>query len=263
MIQSEKMLSIGGLAAGMAHEINNPLAGMMQNAQVLLNRFSHTFPADEKAAMEAGTTLPVIKDFMEKRNVLQILQSIHDAGHQAARIVENMLSFARKGDSTRHKQNIYEVMDKTIELAQNDYDLKKKYDFRQFEIIREYEPDLPLVPCESSKIQQVIFNILKNATEAMVGEKLADKKPTLILRLRKDENKIHMEIEDNGPGMNEETSKRIFEPFFTTKEIDKGTGLGLSLSYFIIVEDHGGEMDIESAPGKGTKFIIRLPVQQT
>ncbi len=260
MIQSEKMLSVGGLAAGMAHEINNPLAGMMQNAQVLLNRFSQTFPADEKAAMEAGTTLPVIKDFMEKRNVLQILQSIHDAGHQAARIVENMLSFARKGDSTRHKQNICEIMDKTIELAQNDYDLKKKYDFRQFEIIKEYEPNLPLVPCESSKIQQVVFNILKNATEAMVDDKQADKKPKLILRLKTDKNKIHMEIEDNGPGMNEETSKRIFEPFFTTKEIDKGTGLGLSLSYFIIVEDHGGEMDIESTPGKGTKFIIRLPI---
>ncbi len=86
MIQSKKMLSVGGLAAGMAHEINNPLAGMMQNAQVLLNRFSHAFPADEKAALEAGTTLTVIKDFMNQRKVLQILQSIHDAGHQAARL---------------------------------------------------------------------------------------------------------------------------------------------------------------------------------
>ncbi len=260
MIQSEKMLSIGGLAAGMAHEINNPLAGMMQNAQVLLNRFSQTFPADEKAAMEAGTTLTAIKEFMEKRKVIQILQSIHGAGNQAAKIVENMLSFARKSDSTRQKQNICEIMDKTSELARNDYDLKKKYDFRNFKIIREYDPDLPLVSCESSKIQQVIFNILKNATEAMAEEKQADKKPRLILRLKKDEHKLHMEIEDNGPGMDKETSKRIFEPFFTTKTINKGTGLGLSLSYFIIVEDHGGEMSIESTPGKGTKFIIRLPI---
>ncbi|MBI9092967.1 MAG: transporter substrate-binding domain-containing protein [Desulfobacterium sp.] len=260
MIQSEKMLSVGGLAAGMAHEINNPLAGMMQNAQVLLNRFSQTFPADEKAAIEVGTTLTAIKEFMEKRNVVQILQSIHGAGNQAAKIVENMLSFARKSDSNRQKQNICEIMDNTIDLARNDYDLKKKYDFRDFQIIKEYEPDLPLVSCEGSKIQQVIFNILKNATEAMADDKQTDKKPRLILRLKKNEHQIHMEIEDNGPGMDNETSKRIFEPFFTTKTINKGTGLGLSLSYFIIVEDHGGEMDIESTPGKGTKFIIRLPI---
>ncbi|MCP4114365.1 MAG: transporter substrate-binding domain-containing protein [Desulfobacteraceae bacterium] len=259
MIQSEKMLSVGGLAAGMAHEINNPLAGMMQNAQVLLNRFSNTFPADEKAAVEAGTTLPVIKDFMEKRNVLQTLQSIHRAGQQAAKIVENMLSFARK-DSSKHKQHIHEIMDKTLMLAQNDYDLKKKYDFRQFRIIKEYDPDLPLVSCEGSKLQQVIFNILKNATEAMAEHRQADKPPCLTLRLKNDTNKIRMEIEDNGPGMDKKISKRIFEPFFTTKETDKGTGLGLSLSYFIIVEDHGGEMNIESTPGKGTKFIITLPV---
>ncbi len=260
MIQSEKMLSVGGLAAGMAHEINNPLAGMMQNAQVLLNRFDNSFPADEKAAMEAGTTLPVIKDFMEKRNIIKILHSIHGAGQQAAKIVENMLDFARQSDATKHKQNIAEIMDKTLELAQNDYDLKKRYDFRQFQIVKEYDPDLPFVSCEGSKIQQVIFNILKNATEAMAEVKQTDKAPGLILRLKKDEHKIHMEIEDNGPGMDQETSKRIFEPFFTTKETTKGTGLGLSLSYFIIVEDHGGEMNIESTLGKGTKFIITLPL---
>jgi PAS domain S-box-containing protein len=260
MIQSEKMLSVGGLAAGMAHEINNPLAGMMQNAQVLLNRFDNSFPADEKAAMEAGTTLPAIKDFMETRNVVKILHSIHGAGLQAAKIVENMLSFARQSDATKHKQNITEIMDKTLELAQNDYNLQKKYDFRRFQIVKEYDPDLPFVPCEGSKIQQVIFNILKNATEAMAEEKQTDKAPCLILRLKNHDHKIHMEIEDNGPGMDQEISKRIFEPFFTTKETDKGTGLGLSLSYFIIVEDHGGEMNIESTPGKGTKFIITLPL---
>jgi PAS domain S-box-containing protein len=260
MIQSEKMLSVGGLAAGMAHEINNPLAGMMQNAQVLLNRFVNSFPADEKAAMEVGTTLSTIKEFMEKRNVLKILHSIHHAGLQAAKIVENMLDFARQSDATKHKQNIAEIMDKTLELAQNDYDLQKKYDFKRFRIVKEYDPDLPCVPCESSKIQQVIFNILKNATEAMAEEKQTNKNPSLILRLKKHEHKIHMEIEDNGPGMDQEISKRVFEPFFTTKETAKGTGLGLSLSYFIIVEDHGGEMDIESTPGKGTKFIITLPL---
>jgi len=197
---------------------------------------------------------------MEKRNVIKILHSIHRAGNQAAKIVENMLDFARQSDTTKHKQDIAEIMDKTLTLAQNDYNLKKKYDFRQFRIVKEYDPDLPLVPCESSKIQQVIFNILKNATEAMAEEEQTDKAPSLILRLKKHEHKIHMEIEDNGPGMTQEISKRIFEPFFTTKETDQGTGLGLSLSYFIIVEDHGGEMNIESTPGKGTKFIITLPL---
>jgi len=112
---------------------------------------------------------------------------------------------------------------------------------------------------KNSKSLQVFLNISENAAEAMHEAEKKTERPTLIFRLVKSGNMAQIEIEDNGPGMNQETRKRIFEPFFTTKRVGKGTGLGLSLSYFIIVDDHGGEMEVESTLGKGTKFIIKLP----
>ena len=259
MIQSEKMMSIGGLAAGMAHEINNPLAGIMQNIQLVLNRLTKPLPANEKAALEAGTTMPAIKIYMEKRKILQTLGSIHNAGSIAAKIIDNMLSFARKGDSSKSKHRISELLEKTLKLAENDYDLKKRFDFKQIKIVIDFVSDIPEVICEESKIMQAFFNVIKNATESMRESEQKPEGPKLIFRLQESDNMAQIEIEDNGPGMDEGIQKRIFEPFFTTKEVDKGTGLGLSLSYFIIVEDHGGEMSVKSTLGQGTKFIIKLP----
>jgi len=259
MIQSEKMMSIGGLAAGMAHEINNPLAGMIQNSQVIYNRLTKELPSNIKVAQELGTSMTVIKNFVERRDILKQLENINQAGAQAVRIIENMLSFARKSDSTRDKHHLNELVDRTLELAHNDYDLKKKYDFKQIDIIREYAKDCPKVLCEASKIQQVVFNIIQNASQAMWEEK-GQKKPTLMIRLYICQGMACIEIKDNGPGMEDAVRKRIFEPFFTTKPVDKGTGLGLSISYFIIVDDHGGELNVESTLKDGTTFIIKLPV---
>ena len=125
-----------------------------------------------------------------------------------------------------------------------------------------------MIACEGNKIQQVLLNILRNGAEAMAADlrKGGDdaKQPRFTLRLAHEQeaNRLRIEIEDNGPGMDEATSKRVFEPFFTTKPTDQGTGLGLSVSYFIVTENHGGEMSLDSAPGEGTKFIIRLPVKR-
>jgi PAS domain S-box-containing protein len=261
MIQTEKMMSLGGLAAGMAHEINNPLAGMMQNAQVIYNRLSGNLPANETVAQEVGTSMAVIKSFMEKRGIFKQLDYINQAGGNAAKIVKNMLSFVRKTDAVKTEYSLTALIEATLDLAQNDYNLKKKYDFKQIEIIREFSPDVPKILCEPSKIQQVLFNLLKNASESMGSETSQEKRPRLILRLYTQQKKVCIEIEDNGPGMDMATRKRIFEPFFTTKSVDQGTGLGLSVSYFIIVDDHGGEIAVESTVGKGTRFIIKLPVQ--
>lgn len=260
MVQSEKMLSIGGLAAGMAHEINNPLGGMMQTAQVLKNRLTNTkISANIRAAEEVGVTVDAINHYMEKRGILKMLNFLHDSGLRAAGIVRNMLSFAKKSNKTASPQNIPRLVDRCIELCGIDYDLKKDYDFKKIKIIREYESSLPEVPCEESKIQQVIINILKNGAEAMVE---TNRQSTFTLRifLIKEAGQIAIEIEDNGPGIPEDIRKRIFEPFFTTKPTNRGTGLGLSVSYFIITENHKGEMFVNSIPDKGTVFTIRLPL---
>ncbi|NOX33000.1 MAG: GAF domain-containing protein [Deltaproteobacteria bacterium] len=259
MIQSEKMLSIGGLAAGMAHEINNPLAGMMQNAQVIYNRVSRDIPANEKAACEVGISMKDIRAYMEKREILYKLEMINETGKRAAKIVKNMLSFARKSDAVLEAHDLANLLEKTIELARSDYNLKKKYDFKLINIIKEFDPSITPVFCDKNKIQQVFLNILKNGAEAMFELKDNSFAPCFILRLYKKDTMACIEIENNGPGMDEGKRKRLFEPFFTTKPVGEGTGLGLSVSYFIIVKDHKGEMTVESTPDKNTKFIIKLP----
>ena len=188
---------------------------------------------------------------------------------RAAEIVSNMLHFARKDDAERQEHDLAELMDRCVDLAGIDYDLKKKYDFRQVEIAREYEEGVPPAPCLPGKIQQVLLNVLRNAAEAMQEEKAAGKgggkKPRIALRLahEKAAKRARIEIEDNGPGMDEATRKRVFEPFFTTKPTDRGTGLGLSVSYFIVTENHGGEMWAEAEKGRGTKMVIRLPLERS
>jgi signal transduction histidine kinase len=180
-----------------------------------------------------------------------------DSGMRAARIVENMLSFSRKNSLSVAEVDIPALLERTLELAANDYDLKKKYDFRKIRIEREYAPDLPLVLCEESKIQQVFFNLIRNGAQAMAS---LDRPPCFTLRVMGGNGEVRIEIEDNGPGMSEDLRKRIFEPFFTTKRVGEGTGLGLSVSYFLIVENHGGRIEVESTPGKGSVFIIHLPL---
>jgi len=254
---------VGGLAAGMAHEINNPLAGMIQTAENMSNRLTNiNLPANQRAAKAAGVSLDAIRTFMESRDILRMLATINESGRRIAEIVDNMLSFARKSDSSVSTFDIASLMDKTLQLASTDYDLKKQYDFKDIVIVKEYDSDLPLVPCEGAKIQQVILNILSNGAQAM--QTAGSEKPTYVMRVRfeKERKMVCIEIEDNGPGMDKETCKRVFEPFFTTKPVGEGTGLGLSVSYFIITENHSGIMSVESETDKGAKFIIKLPIEK-
>lgn len=260
MVQSEKMLSIGGLAAGMAHEINNPLGVILQALQNIFRRVSPDLPANIRAAEQCGIALPNLRQYLEQREILVFLDDIRQSGQRAAEIVANMLSFSRKADGGGSPADLAELLDRTVLLAGNDYDLKKCRDFRQIEIVREYESDLPPVFCQAGKIQQVFLNILRNGAEAMMAMKDPGRTPQFVLRVGQDQGMVRVEITDNGPGMDEATRRRVFEPFFTTKPPGSGTGLGLSVSYFIITEDHGGAMFVESNPGVGTRFIIQLPL---
>jgi PAS domain S-box-containing protein len=261
MVQSEKMLSIGGMAAGMAHEINNPLAGMMQNAQVIQNRLTKKMPANIAAAQKTGVCLDNMRDYMETRGINKQFEHINEAGHHAAKIVSNMLSFARKGEGKKSYENLVRLMEKTISLAKNEYNLKKKFDAKQVDIKMETADGFPFVFCEASKIQQVFFNIIKNGTEAMVTARDSHAPKLAFFIQFFVENKMAViDISDNGPGMEEKVQKKIFEPFFTTKSPGQGTGLGLSVSYFIIEEDHQGELKAASSREKGTTFTIKLPI---
>ncbi|MBT6613208.1 MAG: HAMP domain-containing histidine kinase [Deltaproteobacteria bacterium] len=261
IIQTEKMMSVGGLAAGMAHELNNPLGGILQGIQNIQRRLSPDLKSNFEPAKEFGIDLHGLQSYMDKRGIHAIINGVQESGKKASQIISSMLQFSRKSESTMAPINLTESIENVLELAGKDFDLKKKFDFRNIKVIKEFDSNLPLIPCTQTEIEQVILNLLNNAAWAMANEKSADP-PQIILRVHVEKQMARIEIEDSGPGMDDVVRKRIFEPFFTTKPVGEGTGLGLSVSYMIITNNHKGTMEVESEPGKGTKFIIRLPLDR-
>jgi len=258
IIQSEKMISLGGMAAGMAHEINNPLGIISQAAQNIERRLSPGLPANQKVMAELGLPPDLLQAYLQRREIPVFIQDIREAASRAAKIIASMLQFSRKSGTERQPVSLAAVMNRTVELAGNDYDLRKQFDFRSIEIIREFQPDLPDLPVMEGEIQQVVLNLLKNAAQAM-AQNPPGRKPAITLRLRREDKFAVMEVADNGPGMEEKVARRVFEPFFTTKSPGAGTGLGLSVSYMIITQNHQGFISVESKPGNGSRFIIKLP----
>lgn len=260
MVQSEKMMSVGGLAAGMAHEINNPLSGILQSAQVVISHLQPDVSANRIAAEASGCSMDNIQDYLNKRQILGFMDAICQSGARAAGIVSNMLEFCRKGEVRHLAVDINALLDKAVELSSFDYDLKRKFDFKNIRIVREYAADLPDVYCTSAEIEQVILNLLKNAAQAVVDRNKTETDPTITLRTALEGGLLRIEVEDNGTGMTDAVRKRAFEPFFTTKGVGEGTGLGLAVSYFIIVSKHGGSVDVQSQSGIGTRFTLRIPL---
>jgi len=185
MVQSEKMVSVGGLAAGMAHEINNPLAGILQNVQVLKNRMSKALSKNIEAAHKLGLDLGMINQYMEDRGMYALMENMMKAGKRAAEIVENMLSFSRKETQGFSLTNLADLMGKSIDLAQNDYDLKKRFDFKRIRILQQYRDQDLSIFCHPSMLQQVFFNILKNGAQAMASIPDTTVVPTFTISIEK------------------------------------------------------------------------------
>ncbi len=228
LIQSEKLSAIGELISGIAHELNNPLTGVMGYSQLLQLRKD----LDDRA----------------KENLFKI----NNLALRCQKIVQNLLSFARKQKPERTLSDINEILEKTVEL--------RSYEFQvnNIEISRELDRSLPKTIADAHQLQQVFLNVLTNAEQAMLD---AHGKGRLAIRTKTNAQKTHItvEISDDGPGIPENHLTRIFDPFFTTKEVGKGTGLGLSLSYGMIKE-HGGNIYARSVIGEGSTFVIELPI---
>jgi len=259
MVQAEKMASVGGLAAGMAHEINNPLGGILQGVQNLRRRLVDDLPANRAAAEKHGMTFEGVSAYAEERRIVSLLDGIRESGERAARIVANMLTFSRRSDPSRVPVQINDLLERTLELAVTDYSLTRNYDFKRIAVVRRYDTQLPPVRCAASEMEQVFLNLFKNAAQAL-AQRDDGPPPALTLTTAREPAHVRVEVADNGPGMSPEERRRAFEPFFTTRETGAGTGLGLSVAYFIVVTNHKGTITIEEAPEGGAVFVVRLPL---
>ena len=262
MVQTEKMMSVGGLAAGMAHEINNPLSGVMQSCQNIQRRISTDIERNRHTANALGIDLERVNRYLDERGILGFIDAIQQSASRASHIVADMLAYSRGTSTDFQPARVGEMLDTVVRLASSDYDLKKKYDFKQVEIVREYDPQLETLVCDHTEIEQVLLNLVKNAAQAM-AEGGTPRPHRIILRTRRKAEYGCIEVVDNGPGMDEQTRRRVFEPFFTTKVVGMGTGLGLSVSYFIVTEQHNGMIDVASNPGEGTCFTVCLPLNES
>jgi signal transduction histidine kinase len=215
--------------------------------------------------------------YLQERGLIDYLAGIRTTGARAAKIVSDLLSFSRKTSSDVALHDLNRLVEQTLDLAATDYDLKRKYDFRDIEVVRELAPGLPEIICDGQQIQQVVLNLVRNAAQAIAGEiERGDRdrewRPRLVLRtslqeeihdhrsLFRNRGWVWLEVEDNGPGISEEARERLFEPFFSTKEVGEGTGLGLWLCWSIVVERHGGHIWVEPVQDSGSRFVVELPL---
>lgn len=261
LIQAEKMASLGQLAAGVAHEINNPVGYINSNLDTLkfyvrdllelighyqnLNKSPDSSVLRE-AVQEARQRLDL--DFLEEDIQHLIRESLQGVRH-VKQIVSDLKGFSHPEEKEWHSANVNELIDSTLNIVNNELKYKT-------EIVKHYQ-ELPLVQCIAPQIKQVLLNLFVNAGQAIDDKGCI----TIETGLLPSENTVFVNIRDNGHGIDEESLQKIFDPFFTTKAVGQGTGLGLSVSYGII-QSHLGSITVTSEKGQGSCFTIKLPVSR-
>lgn len=266
MIQSEKMASIGRLAAGVAHEINNPIGFIKSNLGTIddyrndlgqlidhfvlfLEKIKKSMPLDNDTLRQMITPIEKRMDQLDIAYILEDLPHViiesKEGVERVARIVQDLKKFSHTGEDQMSCSDINEGIESTLNVAWNELKYKA--------IVTKRLAPIPLVRCNIQKINQVIMNLLVNAAQAI------EEKGEIVIETRQVGDWVEISIRDDGCGIADEHVKQIFDPFFTTKPVGKGTGLGLNVSYNII-QSHGGAIQVDSVVGKGTTFTIQLPI---
>jgi two-component system NtrC family sensor kinase len=259
LVQSEKLAGLGQMVAGVAHEINNPLAFVSNNVAVLQRDLAELIDVlslyergeDTLAGVEPGLVAE-IRDRRERvdldytlGNLPRLLDRTRDGLGRIQQIVKDLRVFARLDEGILNEVDLNEGVSSTITIVQGH--AKKK----QVQIEKDLGV-LPAMTCYGAKLNQVVMNLVMNAIDA------CPEGGSVTVRTRAEEDGVRLDVIDTGTGIDPEIRERIFDPFFTTKPVGVGTGLGLSISYGI-VQDHGGKIEVESTPGQGSRFTVRLP----
>lgn len=274
LIQSEKMSSLGQLVAGVAHEINNPVSFIYGNIDPareyisellgLLDLYQSEYPQPTQAIASEIEDMDL--EFMIE-DLPKLLESMKVGAERIGEIVLSLRNFSRMDEAQIKDVDIHDGIDSTLRLLQNR--LKAQPEHPEIIVVKEYGK-LPLVECYAGQLNQVFMNLLSNAIDALEerdrrrtsAEINAHPSTITIGSYVINSNRIAIFIADNGPGIPEVVRDRIFDPFFTTKPVGKGTGLGLAISYQVVVEKHLGSLRCNSIPGKGTEFLVEIPVKQ-
>jgi PAS domain S-box-containing protein len=272
LVQNEKMVSLGQLVAGVAHEINNPVSfihgnlnparGYALDLLELINIYQRYYPDPPAEVLEKidNIDLGYVADDLPK-----LFNSMQVGTDRIVEIVKSLRNFSRLDEAERKLVNIHDGIDSTLMILQNR--LKSHSSRRGIQVVKDYHK-LPKIECFPGQLNQVFMNILINAIDALEERdkqrepQECDRHPSIITirTYLVTEGLVAVSIADNGPGIPESVSSRLFDPFFTTKPVGKGTGLGLSISYSIVVDRHGGKLSCISAPGEGAEFLIEIPV---
>ncbi len=260
MLQNEKLKSLGELAAGMAHEINNPLAAILQSLQNVQRRLNPDQPGNQAAASALGLDMARVHAYLEARDINRFLGGMESAGHRAAEIVRHMLEFSRSSGRQLEPTSINAVAHASVEFMRNAIELSMPGLAARLAIREDLDSNLPTIPASGAELQQVLVNLLKNAAQAVQEAKREE--PLISISTRLSSPYVEVRVEDNGIGMNLNTSRQVFDPFFTTKTVGQGTGLGLSISHFIVSQRHHGRIEVRSTPDVGTTFTLTLPLHQ-
>ena len=261
LIQTEKLAGVGQLAAGMAHEINNPLSVILQNIQNIYRRCSTDINRNHQVAQELGTDLNLIKAYLNKRDFFKFLDSMKAAGDDAITIINNMLEFSKRSVRLKQRVDIAQLCKDCFQLVKQNQILKTMIDLQQIKVSIAHPKEAIVLNCSKSEIQQVIVNLLKNAIQAIdeKNKQQATSGGLVSITLSCETNIVQILICDEGIGMSHSTMTRLFEPFYTTKA-GSGNGLGLAVCYSIITHHHSGSIDVQSKPNQGSTFKIRLPM---
>lgn len=268
LVHNEKMLSLGQLVAGLAHEINNPVNFIHGNLSYIKSYIQDLIEVIQAYQQHYTDPVPELQEILEEidlefiqSDVPNILSSMNIGTQRIIKIVESLRNFSRHDEAQLKKVDIHEGIESTLVILSHQLVINKSQDIK---IVKEYK-DLPKVECYTSQINQALMHILQNAIDALC-EKFKTiqeySSPTIWIHTEKRESLILIQIKDNGSGMSADVCQRVFDPFFTTKPIGQGTGLGLSTSYKIVVEQHGGQLTCVSTPGEGTKLTIEIPIAQ-